>query len=106
MNKKIDKKILKQKAILLEESFKKYSGNNTDIYEVKSSICGLIKKSKNELLEYPIDIDDVPGRYQWVNSGISWPDDIRNSYYEFRVEISGGLSDAAKAFLLKRGNKV
>lgn len=98
----MDKLILKQKAILLEESLEQYSGNNKDIYEVKSSMAKLISLAKNELIEVSIDIDDVPGRYQWVNSGMSWPIDLINSYDDFRVEVSGGLSDAAKAFLASR----
>ncbi len=98
----MDKLLLKQKAILLEDFLKQYSGNNKDIFEVKSGIANLINLAKNELVEVPIDIDDVPGRYQWVNSGVSWPKEIRDSYYDFRIQISGGLSDAAKAFLASR----
>jgi len=106
MNKKINKESLKQKAIILEQSLNKYAESSKDIFSVKRSISELITLAKNELIEASIDIDDVPGRYQWVTSGMSWPEDLVHSYYNFRVEISGGLSDTAKAFLLERGNKV
>ncbi|MCG6202791.1 hypothetical protein [Psychromonas antarctica] len=98
----MDKVILKQKATLLEECLEKYSGNNKDIYEVKSGIGELIQLAKNDLVDSPLDRGDVPGVYQWVNSGIGWPVDISDAYYEFRLEISGGLSDVAKEFLASR----
>jgi len=106
MNKKIDKKILKQKAILLEESLHRYSGKNKDLIIIKKSLEELIELAKIGLIEIPMDRNNVPGHYQWIHNGVAWPLDIINSYDDFREEISGGLSDNAKAFLLKRGNKV
>ncbi len=102
----MNKVLLKQKAILLGEFLDQYSGNEKDILEVKSSIIKLVDLAKNELIDLPMDIGDVPGGYQWKNSGINWPEDLRNSYHEFRVEISGGLSDAAKTFLASRKTRV
>ncbi|OUS14095.1 hypothetical protein A9Q89_01105 [Gammaproteobacteria bacterium 53_120_T64] len=101
----MNKVLLKQKAISLELSLDQYSGNKEDILAVKSSTINIVDLAKNGLVDLPIYIDDVPGGYQWKNSGMSWPEDIRNSYHEFRVEISGGLSDAAKAFLASREAK-
>lgn len=98
----MNKTLLKQKAISLEVSLNQYSGNKEDVLAIKRSINNLIDLAKSELVDLPIDRDDVPGGYQWKNSGMSWPEDIRNSYHEFRIEISGGLSDTAKAFLASR----
>jgi hypothetical protein len=101
----MNKELLKKKAISLELSLVQYSGSKDDILAVKSSIVKLIERAKNELIDIPMDIGDVPGGYQWNNSGMSWPENIRNSYHDFRVEISGGLSDAAKEFLASRKAK-
>lgn len=101
----MNKALLKQKAISLEVALNQYSGNQEDILAVKSSTIKLIDRAKNELFDLPIVIDDVPGGYQWKNSGMSWPENIRNTYHEFRVEASGGLSDAAKLFLASRKAK-
>jgi hypothetical protein len=93
---------LKEKATSLEEALNQYSGNHKDVLAVKDSTRKLLNLAKNELIDSPMDIDDIPGGYQWQISGISWPEDIRNAYYEFRIVLSGGLSDAAKEFLASR----
>ncbi|GAB1261920.1 hypothetical protein NBRC116495_26270 [Aurantivibrio plasticivorans] len=85
----------------LEAALEQYNGNDQSIHELKSGLTSLLQLSLKGEVQKPIH-DNIPGHYQWTHHALNWPDDIRNAYHDFRVEISGGLSEQAKAFLESR----
>lgn len=84
---------------------KSYTGNDQSVLEIRRALSEIIESAINQTIHDTVSKDEIPGVYQWKNSGIGWPKDIRDNYYEFRKELSGGLSEMAKAFLSSRETK-
>lgn len=89
---------LAPKADALYVALAAYDGNDESIISLKSAIKGLLERIRSGEAVNLINEDEFPGIYQWKNSGITWPDDIRNSYYELRKSLSPKQSEAIERF--------
>ncbi|MFC6633032.1 hypothetical protein [Microbulbifer taiwanensis] len=87
----------------LHSELASYSGNDKSIYELKSSLEDLLSQIRSGKPTSKMNEDEVPGVYQWKNSGMGWPDEIRNSYFELKQALSGGRSEGVKEFLKRVG---
>ena len=100
----VEKENLTPKADALYAALNAYNGNDESILGLKSAIKNLLDQIRSGESVKINNEDEIPGIYQWKNSGITWPDDIRNSYYEFRKSLFPEQGRAIEQFKNKIKN--
>lgn len=94
----MNKRLLKQKAEILNQLLQKYSLVNPDAESVLKSLQGLLAEAINCEISSPIEWRSIPGAYQFNEGSLRQYNDLEDAFAEFRIEVTGGESLALKMF--------
>lgn len=100
----MNKELLRIKAIDLELLLWSYSKKDHAAMELLKMLSELIKDSKLQKIEAPLEWRVIPGARLFSEDGLSKYSDLEKAFADFRIEITGGESPALKRLKARHGN--
>lgn len=88
----MNKELLRNSAVGLENAFDSTQLKNEAISVVYSALRPFIEKAKSGSIEDPVDDASIPGNYQFVEGELAISPEFQNAYVDFRVNLRGGLT--------------
>ena len=101
----MDKKALRYAVYDLERKLKDADQMPVDLDFLYEAIKPLLVRAKNMEIMHPLDENNVPGAYQYKEGAMRDYPGLEESYAEFRIQVSGGITPQMQSILDSLKNK-
>jgi hypothetical protein len=101
----MDQRLLKKSAENLEKVISKYASTDAEVDGLYKSLSTLIADARAGEIILPVQWEDVPGAYGFLEGGLRQYRDLEAAYASFKIEVTGGESPLLKSLRLKQADE-
>lgn len=97
----MDQVMLRESAEYLEEVISKYA-SDAKVGCLHKALSTLIADARAGTIVFPLQWNDIPGTYAFIEGGLQQYRDLETAYAKFKIEITGGESPLMKSLRLNQ----